>query len=118
MRSAKRVIVAAALGLPLMIGAPGMALADDGHGGHDGKPCHSKKCHKDHKDKWSQEQDQEQSQEASNNQSNSNASPIYQWSVGSKGEQNAMSWTDQSNEGSIEQAEGASQSAEQEEEHE
>ncbi|MER7014101.1 hypothetical protein ABT324_21990 [Saccharopolyspora sp. NPDC000359] len=98
MRSAKRAIVATALGLPLMIGAPAMALADGHHDG--GKPCHSKKCHGD-------SQEQEQEQEATTEQSNTNVSPIYQWNIGSKGEQNAVNWVDQTNASSTEQNAGA-----------
>ena len=91
MRTAKRVIAATALGLPLLLGAPGMAMADGGH--HHKKPSQS------------QEQDQENSTE----QGNKNASPIYQWSVGSKGDQAAQTWNHQSNDNETEQDQDASQ---------
>ncbi|WP_093157321.1 hypothetical protein [Saccharopolyspora antimicrobica] len=97
MRSAKRVIAATALGLPLLFGASAVAFADGHHG--DGKPCHSKKCHGD-------VQKQEQDQEASTEQENTNYSPIYQFQVGSKGEQNAVNWVDQTNASSTEQNAG------------
>ncbi|MDA3625183.1 hypothetical protein OU415_07035 [Saccharopolyspora sp. WRP15-2] len=100
MRSAKRVIAVTALGLPLLFGAPAMAFADGGHNGDGGKPCHSKKCH-------GESQSQVQDQDASTEQSNSNVSPIYQWSVGSKGEQNAVNWVDQDNTSSTELNAGA-----------
>ncbi|MGP4017861.1 hypothetical protein [Saccharopolyspora sp. 5N708] len=101
MPSVKRVIAAAALGLPLLLGAPGMALANDGHSS-DGKPCHSKKCHKDG-------QKIDQDQDSSTEQSNDNKSPIFQWSIGSKGDQSALNWTNQSNDSDTDQTEVAVQ---------
>ncbi|KAA5833587.1 hypothetical protein ABT337_16685 [Saccharopolyspora hirsuta] len=91
MRSVKRAIVATALGLPIMLGAPAMALA---HGG------------------YSDDQLQNQDQDASTDQANYNVSPIYQFSVGSNSEQNAVNWVDQTNASSTEQNEGAYQSDE------
>ncbi|MEU5848237.1 hypothetical protein [Saccharopolyspora shandongensis] len=99
MLSAKRVIAATALGLPLMLGAPGMALADDG--GH-GKPCHSNKCHKNDGQKIDQDQD------ASTDQANVNVPTQYTLNVGS-GEANSVSWSNQSNDADTDQTEGASQ---------
>ncbi|MDA3625867.1 hypothetical protein [Saccharopolyspora oryzae] len=92
MRSVKRVIAATALGLPIMFGAPAMAFA----GGHEN----------------SDDQSQVQDQDASTEQSNSNVSPIYQFHVGSKGEQNAVNAVDQDNNASTEENAGASQSDE------
>ncbi|GAA0525763.1 hypothetical protein GCM10011581_14100 [Saccharopolyspora subtropica] len=116
MRTAKRVIAATALGLPLLLGAPGMALADGDHHGH-GKPCHEKCDGKHGKKKvWVQDQDLSQDQHASTDQQNHNSSPIYQWSVGSKGDQNALNWVAQDNSSSTDQVEVAAQEQEQEEE--
>ncbi|GAA2796091.1 hypothetical protein [Saccharopolyspora taberi] len=91
MRTAKRVIVATALGLPLLFGAPGMALAD-GHG---------------HK-KADEVQHQDQEQDNSTAQGNENNSPIYQWSVG-KGDQSAQTWNNQSNDNKTDQDQDAYQ---------
>ncbi|MDA3647690.1 hypothetical protein LZ318_36665 [Saccharopolyspora indica] len=78
MRSVKRAIAATALGLPIMLGAPAMALA-----------------HGDYSDDQTQVQDQDQG--ASTEQANTNYSPIYQFHVGSGGEQNAVPVVDQTN---------------------
>jgi hypothetical protein len=99
MLSAKRVIAATALSLPILLGAPGMALAGGDHEDHDGKPCHSKKC-KDDGQKIDQDQD------ASTEQSNHNKPEQYTWNVGS-GEANSVSTNDQSNDASTEQNEAA-----------
>jgi hypothetical protein len=101
MRSAKRFIAATALGLPLLLGAPGMALANDDHDSY-GKPCHSKKCDKDG-------QNIDQDQDNSTEQKNDSDSAIYQWSVGSKGDQSALNWTNQSNDNDTDQTEVAVQ---------
>lgn len=98
MRSAKRVIAATALGLPLLFGAPGMAFADGGHDG--GKPCHSKKCHE------GDVQKQDQDQDASTEQTNVNKPTQYTLNVGS-GEANSVSVSDQSNDSDTDQTEAA-----------
>lgn len=97
MLSAKRVIAAAALGLPVLLGAPGMALADGDHGDH--KPCHSKKCKHD-------VQKIDQDQDASVEQANVNVPIQYTFNVGS-GEANSVSWSHQSNDADIDQTEVA-----------
>lgn len=93
MRTVQRVIAASALGLPILLGAPGMALAADDGGG---KPS-STKPHKPQKPSVSQEQSNE------TDQSNENAQTIYQISVGGEGDQSAMNWNDQSNENATSQ---------------
>ncbi|MBB5154897.1 hypothetical protein [Saccharopolyspora phatthalungensis] len=100
MLSAKRVIAATALGLPLVLGAPGMALADGGHGEH------GKKAHKE-----VQDQDIKQDEDASIKQSNENKPVQYLFNVG-KGDQNAVSWNKQDNDADIDQTEAAWQEQE------
>ncbi|MEV4648304.1 hypothetical protein [Saccharopolyspora sp. NPDC049357] len=95
MHNAKRVVAATVLGLPLLLGAPGMALAGGGDHGH-GKPPKPSE--------WLQLQNQENATE----QGNSNASPIYQFSVGS-GDPAAATWSNQANENATEQNQGAEQ---------
>jgi hypothetical protein len=95
MHNAKRVVAATVLGVPLLLGAPGMALA----GGDHGKPPVP--------NEWLQLQNQENATE----QSNSNASPIYQFSVGS-GDPAAMTWSNQANENATEQTQVAEQEQE------
>jgi hypothetical protein len=93
MHNAKRVVAATVLGLPLILGAPGMALASGGHHGKPPKP-----------QEWLQVQNQENATE----QSNSNASPIYQFNVGS-GDPAALTWSNQANENATEQNQDAEQ---------
>ncbi|TDD50324.1 hypothetical protein [Saccharopolyspora elongata] len=81
-----------------MLGAPGMALADDGGHGH-GKPCHSQKCHKK-----SDDQNIDQDQHASTDQANVNVPTQYTFNVGS-GEANSVSWSNQSNDADTDQTE-------------
>ena len=92
MHNAKRVVAAAVLGVPLVLGAAGMALA----GGDHGKPPVP--------NEWLQVQNQENATE----QANSNVSPIYQFSVGS-GDPAAMTWSNQANENATEQHQSAEQ---------
>ncbi|RKT85268.1 hypothetical protein SAMN05421805_115155 [Saccharopolyspora antimicrobica] len=95
MRTAKRVVTAAVLGLPLLLGVASPALAADG---------------KSRPPKASEILKQVQSQETQNYtvQNNINVSPITQINNG-KGEQNAVNWVDQSNENDTEQNEAAIQ---------
>ncbi|KAA5833586.1 hypothetical protein ABT337_16690 [Saccharopolyspora hirsuta] len=97
MRTAKRVVAAAVLGLPLLLGAASPALAADGRG-----PVRPPKA--------SEILKQVQSQDAQNHtvQNNINVSPITQINNG-KGEQNALAWTQQSNTNDTEQDEAAVQ---------
>ncbi|MGW5642734.1 hypothetical protein ACWEV3_29410 [Saccharopolyspora sp. NPDC003752] len=88
MRSAKRVIAATALGLPIMLGAPGMALADGGH-----HPWNIK-----------DNQFQAQNQDADTDQANVNVPTQYTFNVGS-GEANSVSWSNQSNDADTDQTE-------------
>ncbi|MER7077845.1 hypothetical protein [Saccharopolyspora kobensis] len=95
MRTAKRVVTAAVLGLPLLLGVASPALAAEG---------------KARPPKASEILKQLQSQETQNHtvQNNINVSPITQINNG-KGEQNAVNWVDQSNENDTEQNEAAIQ---------
>ncbi|WP_190821007.1 hypothetical protein [Saccharopolyspora pogona] len=97
MRSAKRVIAATALGLPILLGAPGMALADGGH--HKGWPT------------ISDNQLQNQDQDANTEQANLNKPTQYTFNVGS-GEANSVSWSNQANDADTEQSEAAWQADE------
>ncbi|MGW1680234.1 hypothetical protein [Saccharopolyspora sp. NPDC002376] len=92
MLTAKRALATVVLGLPLLMGAAVPALAADGNG--PAKPPKASEILK-----------QIQSQDAQNHtvQNNINVSPIYQISVGGKGDQNAMTWTNQNNANDTEQ---------------
>ncbi|RRO18698.1 hypothetical protein EIL87_06175 [Saccharopolyspora rhizosphaerae] len=98
MLNAKRVVAATVLGLPLLLAAPGMAMAagDGSKGGHPADPS-----------SWLQVQNQENATE----QANKHESAIYQFNVGS-GKPSAAVWNPQSNENTTDQE----QEAEQEEE--
>ncbi|MEV4646344.1 hypothetical protein [Saccharopolyspora sp. NPDC049357] len=93
MHNAKRVVAATVLGVPLLLGAPGMAMAG---GDQHGKPPVPTE--------WLQVQNQENATE----QANSNTSPIHQFSVGS-GDPAAMTWNNQANENATEQNQDAEQ---------
>lgn len=94
MRStAKRTIAVAALGFPLLLGAPAVALAGD----EGSKPDHGKPL---------QNLEQAQGQQNGTEQSNSNASPVYQINVGGEGDQSAGTWTGQSNDNATGQVQG------------
>lgn len=82
MRNATRLTAAAALVLPLLFGAGDAALAAGG-----------KKVPK----ASGLIQDQNQATANSTVQNNINVSPVNQVSIGSKGEQSAMTWTNQNN---------------------
>ncbi|MBB5154896.1 hypothetical protein [Saccharopolyspora phatthalungensis] len=94
MRTAKRVLAAAAVGLPVLLGTAGTALAADGH------PTKLPKASKITK------QVQDQAEHNHTVQNNINVSPVTQVSTGGKGEQAAMTWTQQNNYNGTEQTEG------------
>lgn len=96
MRTAKRVLAAAAVGVPLLLGVSGTALAAQGN-------VHPVKASRIVK------QAQEQSEENHTVQNNINVSPITQVSHNGKGEQAAMTFTQQNNVNSTEQSEGEMQ---------
>lgn len=117
MRNAKRAVAATALGLPLIFGAPGVALADSADS--QAKKCDSKSdkkkdCKVNNAPFWVQLQEQEAAQENKTEQTNENASPIYQWNVG--GDQSAMTWNKQDNWNATEQNQDQKQEQEQEQE--
>ncbi|MGW3468929.1 hypothetical protein ACWDKQ_10770 [Saccharopolyspora sp. NPDC000995] len=93
MRTAKRVLAAAAVGMPLLLGVSGTALAAQGNG-------HPVKA------SWIVKETQEQSAQNHTVQNNINVSPITQISHNSKGEQAAMTFTQQNNVNGTEQTEG------------
>lgn len=99
MRSAKRVIAATALGLPILFGAPGMAFAGEYGGEGCGHGCHSK---------GGDEQDIDQSQDASTAQGNFNKPTQHTFNVGS-GEANSVSKNHQKNDADTDQTEWALQ---------
>jgi hypothetical protein len=101
MRSVKRVIVVAAMGLPVLLGAPVMALACGEHGQPHPAPAPLPWSHS-HSDDQSQDQDQD----ASTEQSNSNKPIQYVFNVGS-GEANAVTLSHQETEADTEQTEAA-----------
>ena len=86
MRAVQRAIAATALGLPLLLAGPGMAMA------HDAKPPKPPKKPHVH-----------QSQSNDTDQSNTNSQPIYQINVGGHGDQSALAWNDQANSNSTDQ---------------
>jgi hypothetical protein len=104
MRSAKRVIVVVALGLPVLLGAPVMALAcgEQGQQQQPPSPAPSQNWSHSHSDDQSQDQDQD----ASTEQSNNNKPIQYTFNVGS-GEANAVSWNHQATDADTEQNEAA-----------
>jgi hypothetical protein len=99
MRTVKCVLTAAAVTLPLLLGAAGTALAA-GEQGHPVKPP---------KASWIQKQAQEQSAANHTVQNNINVSPVTQVSNGSAGEQSAMTWTQQNNWNDTDQTEEETQ---------
>ncbi|GAA0525755.1 hypothetical protein GCM10011581_14110 [Saccharopolyspora subtropica] len=102
MRTAKRLLTAVAVGLPLLLGVAGTALADDGQG----RPAKAPKASQIQK----RIQEQAQSQAAQNHtvQNNINVSPVTQINNG-KGDLSAMTWTQQHNANGTEQTESEMQ---------
>jgi hypothetical protein len=94
MHSAKRVIAVAALGLPVLFGAAGVANASSMDS--DSKPP----AHKHHHHK-TPNVDQDQSN--TTDQSNKNDQKINQFNVGDHGHQNALAFNNQSNTNSTDQ---------------
>ncbi|MER7014102.1 hypothetical protein ABT324_21995 [Saccharopolyspora sp. NPDC000359] len=96
MLTAKRAVTAAVLGLPLLLGAASPALGAESRA--------------DRPPKASEVLEQLQSQDAQNHtvQNNINVSPITQVNNG-KGDQNALTWTNQGNTNDTEQDEAADQ---------
>lgn len=102
MRTAKRVIAATALGLPLLFGAQGAALADGGHHAH--KPPQHKEV---------QDQALGQDQDNSTKQTNTNTPTTNVWNVG-KGDVSTLNWNNQENKNDTDQTQGGFQEQEDE----
>ncbi|MEV0088616.1 hypothetical protein [Saccharopolyspora sp. NPDC050642] len=94
MSTAKQALAAAAAALPLLLMASGTALAANGPSGSPPKAS------------WIVKQTQEQAEQNHTVQNNINVSPITQVSNGGKGEQSALTFTQQNNYNSSEQSEG------------
>ncbi len=94
MHRAKRVIAVAALGLPVLFGAAGVANAASTDSGS--KPA----AHKHHHNK---RHDVDQKEENATKQDNDNDQKINQFNVGDKGHQNAFELNDQKNSNSTDQ---------------
>ncbi|MCI2416077.1 hypothetical protein MOQ72_01455 [Saccharopolyspora sp. K220] len=100
---AKRVLAAVAVGLPLLLGAAGTALAVD----DEERPAKAPKPAAIHE----AAEDQARKQVAQNGtvQNNINISPIIQIHNGDDSDQSAMTWTHQDNTDETEQSETALQ---------
>ncbi|MEV0700752.1 hypothetical protein AB0I53_22970 [Saccharopolyspora sp. NPDC050389] len=97
MSTAKQTLAAAAVALPLLLVASGTALAANGHSVSPPKAS------------WIVKQTQEQAEQNHTVQNNINVSPITQVSNGGKGEQAALTFTQQNNYNGTEQTEGEMQ---------